>query len=121
MRLPQLDQVIELECGEAGQLLWHLTQLGKQVAFVLSSDGHGHVAPQVLIALPAMSRVVKRLQRLDERDQVQVGKPAKPRRFRLAFDELLAIRLYLPVTGADAVLGKVQQKSLNLETYVAFE
>jgi hypothetical protein len=120
MRLPQLDQVIELERGEAGQLLWHLTQLARKVAFVLSEDGHGHVEPQVLIALPAMNRVAKRLQRIDESDQVRDGKPAKPRRFRLAFDELLAIRLYVPVTGADAVLGKVQQKSLNLDTYVSF-
>jgi hypothetical protein len=118
MRLPELDQIIELERGEAGQLLWHLTQLGKQVAFVLSDYGHGQVEPAVLIALPAMSRVVRRLKRIEESEQERKSKPAKPRRFRLAFDELLAIHLYVPVTGDDMVLGKVQQKCLNLDAYV---
>lgn len=121
MRLPALDQVLELQRGEAKQLLEHLTGYGQRVAFVLSPEGHGSLKPHELLALPALNRVTGRVRRLALSEAAQVGKASgRPRRFRLAYDELLALRLCVPVTGQDAVLGKVQQKSLNLEPYVRF-
>ena len=121
MKLPALDQVLELERGEAAQLLEHLRLLGQRVAWVLCPEGCGALQPHELLALPALHRVTRRVRRLAEREQAHAGKPsARPRKFRLAYDELLALRLCVPVTGHDAVLGKVQQKSLNLAPYVCF-
>jgi hypothetical protein len=121
VKLPHLDQVLELQRGEARQLLEHLTTLGERMAFVLSPEGHGSLKPHELLALPALNRVTGRVRRLALSAAAQVGKASgRPRRFRLSYDELIALRLCVPVTGLDAVLGKVQQKSLNLAPYVNF-
>lgn len=121
MKLPHFDQVLELQRGEARQLLEHLTEYGQRVAFVLSPHGHGALRPHELLALSALNRVTGRVRRLALSEAAHVGKVSgRPRRFRLAYDELIALRLCVPVTGRDAVLGKVQQKALNLAPYVNF-
>jgi hypothetical protein len=107
MKLPNLDQVIELQRGEAGRLWWAIADKCRRV-----------------VALPALHRVAKRLQTLDNRELAVVGvPPKKPRKFRLHYDELVAIMLYVftePISGARVPLGKIQQKSLNLADVIKF-
>ena len=78
----------------------------------------------VVVALPVLERVAKRLKRIDERELSHVGIPSRrPKKFRLKVDELVAIMLHVyPHASylAPVVLGKVQQKSLNLEQYIRF-
>lgn len=121
MKLPHLDQVLELEHGEAQQLLAHLAAYGKRVATVVGPGGRGSLEPVQLLALPTLNRLAKRVGNLVACELRHVGKPSgRPRQFRLSYHELIALRLCVPVTGYDAVLGKVQQKSLNLAPYVNF-
>ena len=123
MSLAHLDQVIELERGEAGQLWWAVADCGRRNLFRLCSPGtlveHAGIVP----ALRVLERVANRLKRLDEQELSHVGIPSrKPKKFRLKVDELVAIMLYVvPTTWSGHVpLGKVQQKSLNLDQYIKF-
>ncbi len=119
MKLPALDQVLELRHGEAQQFLAHFAAFGRRVAAVLGPDGHGSLEPVQLLALPTLNRLAKRVGTLAGRELRHVGEPPRrPRRLRLSYDELIAVRLCLPVTGHDAVLGQVQQKGLNLAPYI---
>ena len=124
MSLAHLDQVIELERGEAGQLWWAVADCGRRNLVRL------HLRPEalvesagVVVALPVLERVARRLKRLDERELGHVGLPRrKPVKFRLKVDELAAIMLYVwpHACSGYVVLGKVQQKSLNLTQYVSW-
>jgi len=119
MKLPQLDQVLELRHGEAQQFLAHFAAFGRRAAAVLGPDGHGSLEPVELLALPTLNRLAKRVGNLAGRELRHVGEPPRrPLRLRLSYDELIAVRLCLPVTGFDAVLGQVQQKGLNLAPYI---
>ncbi|UOQ99885.1 hypothetical protein MUN81_10380 [Hymenobacter sp. 5317J-9] len=125
MRLPHLDQTIDLERGDAGQLWWAVADCGRRnAARLLSPQGTAVEAAGIVPALGCLERVAKRLKRLDERERTRVGLPRrKPVKFRLQVDELVAIMLYVYPRAsflAPAPLGKVQQKSLNLEPYIRF-
>lgn len=124
MKLPHLDQIIELERGEAGQLWWAVADCGRRNLMRLCTQPPSRVeSPGVVVALSVLERVAKRLKRIDERERQHVGKPSRqPAKFRLKVDELVAIMLYVwprSVSG-HVPLGKVQQKSLNLEHLVRF-
>jgi hypothetical protein len=119
VKLPAFDQVLELRHGEAQQFLAHFAAYGQRVATVLGPGGHGSLEPVQLLALPTLNRLAKRVGTLAGRERRHVGEPPRrPRRLRLSYDELIAVRLCLPVTGDDAVLGQVQQKGLSLAPYV---
>ena len=119
--LAHLDQIIELERGEAGQLWWAIADCGRRNALrLLARPGEGLPVESagVVVALAPLGRVARRLKRLDERELRHVGIPSRrPTKFRLRVDELVAIMLYVWPTSASGhvPLGKVQQKSLNLE------
>ena len=77
----------------------------------------------LMLALPALRRLVHRLGRLSQQELTRVGRPKqKPHHFRLSYDELAALMLYvLPYAATARVpLGKVQQKSLNLDLFIDF-
>lgn len=123
MRLPHLDQVIELQRGEAGLLGWAVADKCRRT---LARTGADRPVPgALLLALPALQRVAKRLQALDQRELNVVGVPSrKPHRFRLRYDEVVAMMLYVfpePISAARVPLGKVQQKALNLARWIDFQ
>ena len=123
MSLNHLDQVIELHYGEPRQLFWQIGDLLNRVALRSQRPTPVPVDGNLFLALPALKRVAKRLYRLAQRDADAIGPPrARPRRFRMKADEVVAIMLHVqPVaTGGFFELGKVQQKSLNLDQYIKF-
>lgn len=124
MNLPHLDQIIELERGQAGELWWAVADCGRRNLVRLHMQQPCQVeSAGVVVALPALERVAKRLKRIDERELRHVGLPRrKPVRFRLKVDEVVAIMLYVwPHAGSGhVVLGKVHQVSLNLEQVICF-
>ncbi|WP_210521595.1 hypothetical protein [Hymenobacter terricola] len=124
MNLSHLDQIIELERGEAGLLWWAVADCGRRNLVRLHMrPGRQVESAGVVVALPVLERVAKRLKRIDNRELRHVGIPRrKPVKFRLKMDELVAIMLYVwPHAWSGHVpLGKVQQKSLNLEQFIDF-
>ncbi|WP_210516410.1 hypothetical protein [Hymenobacter terricola] len=125
MKLPHLDQIIELQRGEAGQLWWAVADCGRRNTVRLCSRNASLRVESagIVPALAALERVARRLKRVDERELSHVGVPRqKPVKFRLHVDELVAIMLYVvPTTWSGHVpLGKVQQKSLNLDHLIHF-
>ena len=118
----QLDQVIELGHGEPAQLSWEIGTVLRRVAMGSALHPPRRVDGDLFLALPALQRVAKRLYKQAQRDADRIGPPSKrPRRFRLKAEEVVAIMLHVyPVaTGGAYELGKVQQKSLNLEQFIS--
>lgn len=117
-----LPQTIELARGEAGQLYWAVARVWTEAQQAPRQVVPVPVDGALLVALPVLKRLGKRLYARCQKEVSQVGKPsAKPRAFRLSCEEVVVVmRHVLPVApdGAAPVLGKVQQKSLNLAPYV---
>lgn len=117
-------QTIELERGEAFQLYLAVATVWRDASAAPSQQPPQPLALELLLALPLMNRLGKRLYKVQQAEQRQVGKPRrKPRPFRLSCEEVAVItRHVLPAAAllARSVLGKVQQKSLNLAPYVQF-
>ena len=125
MSLRHLDQIIALDRGEAGQLWWAVADCGRRnLARLLATRACFVESAGVVVALPVLARVAKRLKRIDEGELHHVGLPRRqPVKFRLRVDELVAIMLYVYPRAFSLVpvpLGKVQQKSLSLEQYMRF-
>ena len=124
MNFPHLDQVIELERGEAGQLWWAVADCGRRNLVRLHMRPGTRVeSAGVVVALPALERVAKRLLRITDRELSRMGLPRrKPVKFRLKVDELAAIMLYVwpHACSGHVVLGQVHQKSLNLDQDIKF-
>jgi predicted metalloprotease len=126
MSLPHLDQIIELERGEPGQLWTAVAECGQRNTLrLLMRPGTGFRVDSagVVVALATLNKVAKRLKKLDEKELSHVGIPSsKPKKFRLKVEEVVAIMLYVwpHATSGHYVLNKVHQKSLNLEPYIRF-
>lgn len=124
MNLPHLDQIIELERGEAGQLWGAVADCGRRNLVRLHMQHPVQVESAGVVAvLSVLERVARRLKRIDERELHHVGVPRrKPVKFRLKVDELVAIMLYVFPHSYSALvpLGKVHQKALNLEHLICF-
>ena len=121
MSLAHLDQVIEFEHGQPHQLCWEIGNVLRRVAAGAALEPPRRVDARLFLALPVLQRVARRLYRLAQRDADAIGPPrARPWRFRMKADEVVAIMLHVqPVaTGAWVELGKVQQKSLNLAQWL---
>lgn len=121
-----LPQTIELERGEA-----YLLGLAIGHVWRAANEATGAEPPRplelgLLLALPVLQRLGRRLWRAKEAEEVaaQLGTPRhKPRAFRLSCEEVAVVMHYvLPRASflTAGVLGKVQQKSLNLTPYVNF-
>jgi hypothetical protein len=121
--MSRLDQTIELAPGEPRALYWQIGDVLRRVAVGAPLEPPKRVDAGLFMALPALQRVTKRLERLAQREAATVGPPPRrPRRFRLRAEEVVAIVVHVhPVaTGAWVELGKVQQKALNLARWVAW-
>ena len=120
--LAHLDQVIELERGEAGQLWEAVADCGRR-HLLRVLDGRRPESAGIVVALPVLERVAQRLKRIDERERAHVGRPRRrPVKFRLGVDELVGLMLYVfpHACSGRVVLGKVQQKALNLAPGIRF-
>ena len=124
MRLTHLDQIIELERGEADVLCSAVMAYGERAVQQLHNLSAPALPATQLLGLAALERVAARLWRLNVREQARTGMPRrKPTAFRLRADELVAVMLYVfphADISARVVLGKVHQQSLNLDRYVNF-
>lgn len=123
MKLPYLDQTLELERGEAQELAHVVGTVCLDVLATLQAVCPWPMPPGLLLALPALLRVANRCIKLSQQEFARVGLPRQqPHKFRLSYDELVALMLYVvpKATSAFVVLGKVHQKSLNLDLFVDF-
>ena len=131
MKLPPLDQFIELQRGEAATLAYSIAQALNQALYtpvgLAEFPGSCTVATilaLMVLALTPLKRVYDRLERrhlLEEAKPLKRGvRPPKPWRLRLSYDELVAIRTCVEADSmlATVVLGKVHQKAYNLEAYI---
>lgn len=128
--LPHLDQRVPLARGEAGLL-------ARALAVLIGDMTHAaRPAPAVeLLTLAPLATLGRALLKLHQREQLAAVKlssrPPRPRLLRVACDQLAAL---LHCQGAlyychlspeenlqlQAILGKFQQKSLNLSQWISF-
>jgi hypothetical protein len=123
MRIPFLDQMVELERGEAHELQHVVGNVCLQVMQVLQADYPAPMPAGLLLAFPVLRRLVTRLGRVAQQELFRVGRPRQqPVRFRLSYEELVALMLHVQpsATSGLVVLGKVHQQSLNLEQWIRF-
>jgi hypothetical protein len=123
MKIPFLDQVVELERGEAHELQHVVGNVCLQVMQVLQSDYPAPMPAGLLLAFPVLRRLVTRLGKVAQQELFRVGRPKQqPTRFRLSYEEVVALMLHVQprATSGFVVLGKVYQKSLNLEQVIYF-
>lgn len=129
MKLPHLDQLVLLERGEAGLLAKALAVLVRDV-----TQATRPVSMTTAIALPALATLATTLGRRHLREQlapVRPGRRPKPRTFRISYDQLAVLlhyRVPMCYCGLNdteqlqlrSVVGKFQQKALNLEHVIRF-
>jgi hypothetical protein len=117
-----LPQTIELERGDAAHLYWAVASVWTQAQQAPLQVVPVPVAGDLLIALPLLQRLGKRLYTAYQTEACWIGKQRRrPKTFRFSCEEVVVVmRHVLPVAPEEAapVLGKVQQKSLNLARYV---
>lgn len=129
MKLPLLDQFVPLERGEAF-VVGHA--IGRYLVEAISRPDYDQkLYWQEALALAPLEQLRRRLLRRHESEHWQAPRPGrrpKPRRLRVPYAELVALRefqtsLQRIAPGGEelpAVLGKFHQKSLNLERYIKF-
>ncbi|OUJ68608.1 hypothetical protein [Hymenobacter crusticola] len=131
MKLPHLDQFVELQRGEAATLAGSIADaLNEALCTPLGVDDFPGdvpavpVRPLMALAITPLKRLFDRLERRQLQELTKPlkrgARPPKPWRLRLSYDELVAIRTCVTPDCllATVVLGKVHQKSLNLEPYI---
>jgi len=123
MKLPFLDQIVALERGEAHELQHVVGNVCLDIMANLQAERPAPMPPALMLAFPVLRRLVTRLGRIAQQEFFHVGQPRrKPHRFRLSYEETVALMLYVQpqATSAYVVLGKVHQVSLNLEQFIGF-
>ena len=123
MKIPFLDQVVELERGGAHELQHVVGNVCLEVMATLQSQYPAPMPAGLLLAFPVLRRVMVRLGKVAQQEFFRVGRPSQqPVKFRLSYEELVALMLHVQpqATSAFVVLGKVQQKSLNLDQVIYF-
>ena len=123
MKLPFLDQTIELDRGEAHELQHVVGNVCLGVIQSLQAERPAPLPAGLMLAFPILRRLVPRFGRIAQAELFRMGLPkSKAAKFRLSYEEMAALMLYVvPVaTSARVPLGKVQQKSLNLDLFIAF-
>jgi hypothetical protein len=121
MNLPFLDQTVELERGEAHELRHVVGNVCLSVIENLQAQYPRPQSPELMLAFPVLVRLVKRFGSVAQQELFRVGKPkAGPIKFKLSYLETVALmRHVMPVaTAAFVPLGKVHQKSLNLDQLI---
>ncbi|HEX8659651.1 MAG TPA: hypothetical protein VF690_19065 [Hymenobacter sp.] len=129
MKLPHLDQLVPLERDDAGLLA---SALG-----VLVNDALLSPRPLPLfdaITLPALATMATKFAALHRREQAnppRPGKHPKPRQFRVSYDQMAVLMHYRQVfdycglgdykqSRLRVVMGRFQQKSLNISDRIKF-
>jgi hypothetical protein len=117
MRMPELDQRINVRWGEAEQLAY-------AIAWVICQQLEPPARPTLTMVLSfvPLTRVRSRLVARSRQEQHHVGaKPKKPRTITLRYDEVAALMHILPIAPtAGLVWGEIQQASLTLERFIDF-
>ena len=115
MRLPELDQRIDVRWGEAEQLAY-------AIAWVLCQQLEGRPTLAMVLSFVPLTRVRSRLLARARQEQHHVGPlPKKPRKYTLRYDEVAALMLILPTAPAAGLAwGEIQRVSLNLARFVDF-
>jgi hypothetical protein len=120
----QLPQTIALTPGEASYFYFATGMVWRNAHYATCQQPPQPLELGLLLALPILERLGKRLYKRYQAEERRVGKPAgNARPFRLSCEEVAVVTRYvLPAAGVFArpVLGKVQQKSLNLTPYLHF-
>lgn len=129
MKLPQLDQLVLLERGEAGLLARALAVL---VQDLTQQPPMSYLESLMLTPLASLGKRLRGRHEQEQRRGPCPGRrPPAPRPFRVRYDELAVLhfnRGALSHTNLSAdeqqqlqvLLGKFHQKSLNLDRYIKF-
>lgn len=119
MRLPELDQRIYLQWGEAEQLASAIEWV---LAGQLTLAEPARVAASVLLCFGPLTRVGTRLLARARQEKQHVGiKARRARQMVLRYDEIIGLLKIMPFAPAAGLSwGEVQQASLNLERYIDF-
>lgn len=129
MQLPHLTQHVLLDRGMARVAARYLLAVQREL---LCRDPHaGHLLSTAeALSLKPLNSLIRRLEKLSERDLGPAPKKHKPRLLRVEYDEMATLRLYYGRMLASAactpenhdqlatVLGRFHQPSLNLETHI---
>lgn len=128
MKLPHLDQIVLLERGEAGLLARAVAVLVQDV-----TQARRPVPYVEMLTFVPFCNLGKKLLQLHRREQLTPAKPfSKPRQLRVTYDQLVALHhrsfalTYCNLSEGErlqlrAILGKFQQKSLNLSRWIRFD
>ena len=119
MRLPQLDQRIEVRWGEAAQLAYAIEWV---LAQQLTLQEPARVSVRMLLSFGPLTRVGTRLLARARQERQHVGPvPTRTRQLVLRYDEVAGLLYILPLApAAGGAWGEVQRVSLNLERFVDF-
>jgi hypothetical protein len=129
MRLPHFDQYVPLERGEASLLARALAPL---VQHVTQAE---HPVPYLdMLTFTPFCNLGKKLLQHHRREQLTPVRPKrfpKPKQLRVSYDQLAALHHHRFALGncnlseeenlqLRVILGKFQQKSLNLNQWIRF-
>lgn len=119
MRLPELDQKIALNWGEAAQLAHAIEWV---LASQLTTEAPARVPATIMLCMVPLSRVGTRLLARARQERQHSGTPPiKARQMVLRYDEVAGLMKILPTAPAAGLAwGEVQQASLALERYIDF-
>jgi len=129
MRLPHLDQYVPLERGEAGLLARALALLVQDV-----TQATRPVPSLEMLTLAPFCNLGKELLKIHHREQLTPARPKrllKPKQLRVPYDQLVALHhhryalRYCTLSPEEnlqlqVLLGKFQQKALNLGQWIRF-
>ena len=117
MRMPELDQCIEVRWGEAAQL-------AHAIEWVLCGMLEPPARPTVAMVLSfgPLTRVRTRLVARARQEKHHEGPlPKQPRKYTLRYDEVAGLMLILPIAPAAGLAwGEIQQASMRLERFIDF-
>ena len=129
MKLPHLDQLVPLERGEAGLLARAVAVLVQDI-----TNAKRPVPYLEMLTFTPFCNLGKKLLQHHRREQLTPVRPKrfpKPKQLRVTYDQLVALHLnrfalnYCNLSEEEnfqlqAILGKFQQKSLNLSQWIRF-
>jgi hypothetical protein len=129
MKLPHLTQHVLLDRGMARVVTYYLLAVQREL-LCRNPDAKQLLSTAEALSLKPLSSLIRRVEKLSERDFSPAPKKPKPYLLRVEYDEMATVRLYYGRMLASAactpenhtqlatVLGRFHQPSLNLETHI---